>query len=311
MTSDGGLQIETCPPEDVEAALAMLYRRMGSRLQAELVVDTLGEIDRGELDLSGIWVAWRRGRMVGAMLTQALAGRAVALWPPEVVPHIGRGATAAALVRAALRTLRGGGVRLVQALVDRSSPPGATTDLIRGGLPRVTELIYMTRDTALPLRVARDVPRFSWVTYGKATESEFRRLLHETYIGSLDIPELEGTRSLEDVLASHQAGGRFDPSRWLMGRLDAEPTAAAIVLLSELPERGAWEVAYLGLTPSARGRGLGRMALAHALRMARPQTPRLELAVDVRNLPAERLYKAAGFVPHDRRAVHLTVIPAD
>jgi RimJ/RimL family protein N-acetyltransferase len=45
--------------------------------------------------------------------------------------------------------------------------------------------------------------------------------------------------------------------------------------------------------------------------MARPQTPRLELAVDVRNLPAERLYKAAGFVPHDRRAVHLTVIPAD
>jgi RimJ/RimL family protein N-acetyltransferase len=41
-------------------------------------------------------------------------------------------------------------------------------------------------------------------------------------------------------------------------------------------------------------------ALAHALDLARPAVPRLELAVDDRNHPARRLYDAAGFVPFDR-----------
>ena len=69
------------------------------------------------------------------------------------------------------------------------------------------------------------------------------------------------------------------------------------MLLSALPDRDAWEVAYLGLTPPARGRGLGRAALAYALDLARPHTSRLELAVDVRNHPANRLYRAAGVPP--------------
>jgi hypothetical protein len=39
--------------------------------------------------------------------------------------------------------------------------------------------------------------------------------------------------------------------------------------------------------------------------MAAPYVPRLELAVDVRNHPATRLYRMAGFIPFDQRAVHL------
>ncbi len=78
-----------------------------------------------------------------------------------------------------------------------------------------------------------------------------------------------------------------------------------MLLLSEIPDRDAWEVAYLGLTPPARGRGLGRAVLAHALDLAAAHVPRLELAVDVRNHPANRLYQAARFLPFDRRSVHL------
>jgi ribosomal protein S18 acetylase RimI-like enzyme len=80
-------------------------------------------------------------------------------------------------------------------------------------------------------------------------------------------------------------------------------------MLSEVPNRDAWEVVYLGLTPAARGRGLGRQAIAHALELARPHTSRLELAVDIRNHPATRLYDATGFVIVDRRSVHLAVFP--
>ena len=122
------------------------------------------------------------------------------------------------------------------------------------------------------------------------------------------MPELEGVRSLDDVIAGHRAAGRFEPSRWLVGRLPGEPEAAAVVLLSEIPDRDAWEVAYLGLTPAARGRGLGRYALEHARRMAAPHAHRLELAVDRRNAPAVRLYRTSGFRLFDRRSVHLAIL---
>ena len=84
--------------------------------------------------------------------------------------------------------------------------------------------------------------------------------------------------------------GSFDPALWRLGRLPGDPEAAAILLLAGPADRDAWEVAYLGLTPPARGRGLGRAALAHALDLARPNVSRLELAVDARNHPANRLY---------------------
>lgn len=297
-----------CPPADRASALQVLYRRVPEPLRVQLIAGVLGDAGKGLVDLSGLWVARRRGRIVGAMLTQALAGRAAAVWAPEVALSWGRAATATALVRAALDDLRTRGVRIAQALVDDSAPRQGATDLARGGLPHITDLMYLERDTAAPLAVDSAGPRFSWRDYGPATEAEFRQVLQETYAGSLDMPELEGVRALDDILASHRAGGRFNPSRWQVGHLPAEPAAAAILLLSEQPERDAWEVAYLGLTPPARGRGLGRAALAYAIDQARPFTSRLELAVDIRNTPALRLYRAAGFSRFDRRAVHLAAL---
>jgi ribosomal protein S18 acetylase RimI-like enzyme len=299
-----------CRPEELEAALAVLYRRARPRDRSLLVAEGMAEVARGDLDPSGLWVAHRWDRLIGALLTQPLAGRAAAVWPPEVALKLGRSKVAVALVRAVLDGLRQRGALIAQSLVDMSSPRHAAADLTRGGLARITDLIYLSRETAAALPVPDGSSRFRWRPYDESTEPEFAEVLSETYRDSLDMPELEGARSLQDVLASHRAGGRFDPTRWQLGRLDGEPRAAAVVLLSDLPERGVWEVAYLGLTPQARGRGLGRAALAHALGLARPHAPRVELAVDVRNLPAERLYRGAGFRQVDRRSVHLAVLNA-
>jgi ribosomal protein S18 acetylase RimI-like enzyme len=46
----------------------------------------------------------------------------------------------------------------------------------------------------------------------------------------------------------------------------------------------------------------------HALELTRPRAPLHELAVDLRNTPAVRLYRSTGFVPRDRRAVHLAIL---
>ena len=303
-------EILPCPPGQHGAAVRVLCRRTPAAQRPGLVVDLLEEAAEGRFDLSGLWIARRRGRVVAALLTQALAGRAAALWAPEVEPVWGRAALASALIRAALADYRARGFQVAQALVDRSAPRHGASDLTRAGLPRVTDLAYLARGTATPLAVAPAVPRFSWRSLAETSTAAFAEILRATYIDSLDLPELEGLRALGDVLESHRAGGGFDPDRWHLGRLATEPQAAALVLLSSPPDHDAWEIAYLGLTPPARGRGLGRAALAFALDRARPHSPRLELAVDVRNHPAGRLYRAAGFTPFDRRSVHVAPLGA-
>ena len=302
-------EVLPCPPEGRPEALALLYRRASASARARLVAEALADEAQGGLDLSGLWVARRRGRVVGALLTQPLNGRAGAVWPPEVEPGWGRPALAAALVRAALGGLRSRGVRLAQALLDPASPTVAAADLARGGLPRVTDLISLRRGTSPPLAVRPGVPPLDWRTYAPETAAAFAEALDASYLGSLDMPELEGARSLADVLEGHRASGRFDPHRWRVGHLPGDPAPSAILLLADPPDRPAWEVAYLGLAPRARGLGLGRAALAHALDLARPHAPTLELAVDARNLPALRLYRGAGFIEHDRRSVHLALLP--
>jgi GNAT superfamily N-acetyltransferase len=299
------LPIEPCPPAERDEALGILYRRVPEALRPRLIAEALEEAERGLIDLSGLWIARRRGRIVGALLTQELSGSAAAVWAPEVTSTWRRAATAIALLRAALSDLRSRGFRIAQALLDESAPRHGAADLAGGGLPRVTELISLERDTAAPLAVDPRSPGLTWRGYDPSNDREFRAVLEASYIDSLDMPELAGIRSLDDLLASHRAGGRFVAERWRLGHVEGQPEAAAVVLLSALSDRDAWEVAYLGLTPPARGRGLGRATLAHALDLARPHVSRLELAVDARNRPANRLYLSSGFVPFDRRIVHL------
>ncbi len=315
------MQVEVCAPELRGAALEVLYRRVPASLRDRLILEVLSEAQRGEIDLSGLWVVRQRGgRVTGALLTQALAGKVAAVWAPEVRPSWRRAKLAAALVRSALIELKARGIRLAQAVLDESAGPQAARDLDQGGMPRVTELLYLERETSVPMWSAEEpVPSlvahrpcsdigFQWRPFEPAVEAEFRSVLQSTYEGSLDMPELEGARALDDILQGHRSAGRFLAERWRLGRIPGEPEAAAVLLLAEIPHRDIWEIIYLGLTPAARGRGLGREALQHALDLARPHVPRLELAVDLRNIPATRLYESSGFVVRDRRAVHLAIL---
>jgi mycothiol synthase len=305
-----GTRVIPCPVEAREAALAVLYRRIPAALRSRLIAGVLEEASRGEVDLSGLWVACAKaGRITGVLLTQTLAGKAAAVWAPEMKTTWRRSALAAALVEAAMADLTARGYRLAQAVLDESAGPRAGEDLIRGGMPRVTELLYLERDTATPLApTGAPGPSFWWRPFSSEAEPEFRAVLQSTYLGSLDMPELEGTRGLDDILDGHRAAGLFVSDRWQLGRIAGEPEAAAVLLMAEVPGRDAWEVVYLGLTPAARGRGLGCAVLVRALELARAHTPRLELAVDLRNTPAVRLYRATGFLIRNRRTVHLAIL---
>jgi mycothiol synthase len=311
-----GLQVLPCPVEDRQAALEVLYQNLPRSLRASLIAELLHDSQCGQVDLSGLWIARRRGwgqgpdepgRIVATLMTQGLNGRAAAIWAPEARPSWRRGEIAAELVHQALDDFKARGFAIAQAVLDESATLRNAADLERGGMPRVTELLYLHRDTALPLIPPQTEHRFEWHGLDEVDEHEFQRVVQATYVGSLDMPELDGARSIDDALAGHQGTGRFLPERWRLGRVPDHPEQAAVLMISAVPDRDAWEVVYLGLTPEARGRGMGPQVIAHALDLARPHAKTLELAVDVRNRPAVKLYSATGFIPHDRRAVHLAV----
>ncbi|WP_337177409.1 GNAT family N-acetyltransferase [Paludisphaera sp.] len=304
------LQIERCPEQDRAPAMEIVYRDLGRRMREALAKEAFADHRAGRVDLSGLWVARRGagGKLVGAILTQALAGRATALWPPRTTAIWDRAEVAATLVRGTLEGLREGGVAIAQAVLHAAADPRGAADLARGGMPHVTDLIYLRRPTAAPPPSRPATVRFDWRGVDEAGDRALRDVLKATYAGSLDMPEIEGARSLDDVLEGHQGAPGHRPGLWRVGTVPGEPDAAAVLLMAATPGRDAWEVIYLGLTPAARGRGLGVQAVAHALELARPEAAAVELAVDARNTPAAKLYRATGFVPIDRRAVHLAVL---
>ena len=116
------------------------------------------------------------------------------------------------------------------------------------------------------------------------------------------MPELDRARALNDIMAGHRTARNFVAERWQLGYVPGRPEAAAVLLLGEAANRDSWEVIYLGLTPEARGRHLGRAVVAHAIELAQSHVERLELAVDCRNTPAVRLYESTGFTTRNRRS---------
>jgi ribosomal protein S18 acetylase RimI-like enzyme len=82
-----------------------------------------------------------------------------------------------------------------------------------------------------------------------------------------------------------------------------------VLLLTAGADGDEWEVAYVGVVPEARGRGVGRELMHKAVFEARAAgAGRLTLSVDARNGPARALYREVGFEPFDRREVFLAVL---
>jgi GNAT superfamily N-acetyltransferase len=133
----------------------------------------------------------------------------------------------------------------------------------------------------------------AWIPYSAETHAQFGQAILSSYQGSLDCPALNGRRSIDDIIAGHQASGLFDPALWFL--LREQETDLGVLLLSESLRSDGIELIYLGLCPAARGRKLGELMMrqAFAAVTARQQS-RLCLAVDSQNTPALKLYYRHG-----------------
>jgi GNAT superfamily N-acetyltransferase len=195
-------------------------------------------------------------------------------------------------------------VRLAHTLLETDASCVAEV-LKQCGFQHAADLLYLVSPaSAFPATAPGGGLEF--LTYDAARHERLGAIVEQTYAGSLDCPELDKVRSIDDILAGYRSVGAFDQRRWMIVR-DGNRDVGCLLLAETEP--AAWEVVYFGIVPAARGLGLGLTLLRRAQWMAREAgSVRLTAAVDAANKPAIDAYAAAGFVGWERRGVYLCLL---
>lgn len=250
------------------------------------------------------------------------SGRTVMLFISEPPPGGDAGGRAAALAERAacieaacaeLPRLRPAAARIAQALPEPRDQ-WAIDAFREAGFTHVGDLSYMRRVGPAPADpqpvVWPDdvrVIRLDELGDGPAQEAALISALDRSYIDTLDCPELCGLRETADILQSHRATGRWDPTLWWVITLNGEPEGC--LLLNRGQDRAGAELVYLGLSPPLRGRGLGGRLLSFGLSKL-GRASEVNCAVDERNEPAIRLYRRLGFASFARRVALVRTLSA-
>lgn len=251
----------------------------------------------GELDPRGLIVATDGEAIRGTIFAYRIGGAQAAIWPPNADDADVRDA----LVAGALAWIHGEPTRTVQAVVRDSDLP-RTDALVRAGFRRVTRLANLSRASS-PTDAAFAPNRMTFESVS-VPSAEFAATMQRTYEGTLDVPELNGTRTIDEVVAGYREAQSCESSRWWLLRERGAPVG--VVMLAEQSDGSTIELTYVGLIPPARGHGLGREAIGFALaRAAESGSSRVTLTVDVRNAPALRRYDEWHFRRDDERTAFL------
>lgn len=195
------------------------------------------------------------------------------------------------------------GVELVQAILP--SPVAEPTELSlqsafeAAGMIRAARLIQFEccdlpfRHDASPLALAFNPIRLQ--PFGDMPWQDWCRLVEQTYAETLDVPILNGVRSIEQTLRGYSVGLSKTDLPWWSIYVDQDPIGCLI--LTDLAGRDC-ELTYLGLIPQARGHRYSPEIMDYVSNWMMDQgKSRVVLAVDDRNAPALHLYQSFGFEP--------------
>jgi GNAT superfamily N-acetyltransferase len=136
----------------------------------------------------------------------------------------------------------------------------------------------------IELRSYRDMPWYQWC-----------QLVEETYTDTLDVPILNGIRSIEQTLRGYAVGQPENELAWWS--IHAGDSPIGCLILTSLSNRDC-ELTYLGLVPAARGHRYSPEIMDYVGQWMLDQgKSRIVLAVDEKNAPALHLYDSFGFEP--------------
>jgi GNAT superfamily N-acetyltransferase len=297
--------VEPARTRDLPGAFRLIFQNLETHECHRRVTNALHLIHTGELNREGILVLREGSDLLGATVCVAIPGGGGLIWPPGCVEGPHRVIWEDRLVQEACRWLTQHGVKIAQALLAPEEHVLAAP-LERNGFRCITTLWYMSHDLNVPVQHLNTPVRLRFQTYGPQTQALFHKTLADTYVGTLDCPEVNGVRTIEEVIAGHRSQGRYNPEHWWLAWWGDRP--AGVLIITEILESNDWEVAYMGVAAFARNQGFGREILLKGLFEARAaEVARVTLSVDARNLSAWKLYRGVGFEPTDRRAVYLAV----
>jgi ribosomal protein S18 acetylase RimI-like enzyme len=297
--------IRSARPEDREAALHLIFQHLDSVECKRRVANALHLMELGELHADGLLTAHDGESLIGSMICLPIPGASGLVWPPQSKKVVNAPEIEDELVRHTCYWLMSRGAKLAQALLVAEETHLATA-LERNGFRHTTSLWYMRRDMtlALPPIAQRSL---TLRLFDRHDPSIFSQTLLRTYEGTRDCPEVNGVRTIDEVLDGHSADAGANFSHWWLAMDGHCPVGVLLVI--ESPEWEAREIAYIGVVPEARGKGFGRELLLHALSEARAsEVPQLSLSVDARNRPAINLYRSLDFERYDTREVYLAVL---
>jgi ribosomal protein S18 acetylase RimI-like enzyme len=232
-----------------------------------------------------------------AVWVQPSPGNTASVWPPPP-EH----ADADELLRAAARFVDERRIILAQMNV-AADVPFTRRRMAEVGFPHLADLLYLFAETAAPVRSLQLPANLAFVQSTAEQRAHLAQVVARTYEGTLDCPALDGVRSIVDVLSGYQQQGEYLADQWYIVRVDG--VDAGVLILANHAATGNWELVYMGVTPEARGHGLGSCIVSFARNAAaRGGAQRIVLAVDAANQPAVDMYGRAGFLEWERRAVY-------
>ncbi len=261
-----------------------------------------------ELDPGGLFVAHDElGIVQGAMIVQSLPGALGLAWPPRAEPGRSRAAIETALVSECCNWLLERGVKICQSFAT-AAERDEMIPLVQHQFQRVTEVVHLRRHILPGEDDLQAAQPLTFRPFTPNVRKAFTTTLLATYGSSLDCPELTGDRTPEELLDGFVNPNAKSIPSWHLVDHAMEPVG--VVLLDAGVEPGTWELNYLGIVPTARGRGWGDLLVRFAVgRSASAGATSVTLSVDARNQPALRLYDRHGFQEYDRRDVYLASWP--
>lgn len=295
------IHIDTARPDERSDAFRLAFQHLSATEQEIRIANALDMVRRGEWDPAGILVARDSNGLQGVFLFQQAPGASALVWPPRTCSRHPE-KIEDALVQHASAWLKGKGAKLAQALL-MPDEAHLGTSLVRNGFQAVTSLWYMRRSLGKLPDIAS--ASLQLVPY-RQDPTGFEETLLSSYEATLDCPEVNGVRTIEEVLDGHRAQGTRGPDHWWLARRTGKPVG--VLLLAEMPDGECWDLSYIGMVPAARRQGLGRQLMALGMDQARQRGGRqLTLSVDARNKPACNLYREIGFEPYELREVFLAI----
>jgi mycothiol synthase len=294
------------PDEWAEALTLLLAADLPANVLSTAITAVTEHLQKGTLDPAAFFVAVEGPRILGTILGQQLPGAQALLFdvPHAASEHPHAEEIKDALVQALLAWFSAQSVKMVQCLLALVETVRATT-LLRSGFHYITELHYLRHflDTMpLPLESGLEFLRYETTMQNRLAE-----LIAATYVDTLDCPELDGVRSISEVIEGHERGSKSKDHNWWLVRTD--DADIGVVLLQTVETENVWDLVYMGLRPEARRRGYGRQLVQFALQQAKEAgVSSVQLSVDVRNTPALRLYQRLGFMPWEEKALFLALL---